>query len=109
MRRGTTPTVVLTVTNDDGTACDLTGAELYVTFQEQGCNGVEITKDGEDVAAEVVGKATKLTVSLTQEETLSFSENYSVRVQVRAKMDGRALASTIASFSAGEILKEGEI
>ena len=107
MRRGTTPTVTLTVTNEDGTPCDLTGAELFVTFQEQGCAGRELTKT--DVDAVVDGDATVITLTLSQEDTLAFREGYKVRVQVRAKKDGKALASTIASFGADEILMDGEI
>ena len=108
MRRGTTPTVVLTITNDDGTNCDLTSAENYVTFSEVGSN-YEITKSGEDVTAEVSGKATVISVPLSQEETLGFGQNRSVRVQVRSKVDDIATASEIATFNVGEILLEGEI
>ena len=110
MRRGTTPTVVLTVTNEDGSALDLTGADLHVTLQEQGSGGHELTKTGEDVSAAVDGKATVLTVSLTQAETLAFHEGRKVRAQLRAKTaNGKAVASTIAAFDAEEILLEGEI
>ena len=108
MRRGTTPTVVLTITNEDGTNCDLTSADNYVTFSEVGSD-YEITKSGEDIAATVSGKATVISITLTQTETLGFSENRSVRVQVRSKIGGNVTASEIATFNVGEILLEGEI
>ena len=108
MRRGTTPTIVLTITNDDGTNCDLTSAENHVTFSEVGTD-YEITKTDEDITATVSGKATVISVTLTQAETLGFSENHSVRVQVRSKLDEVVTASEIATFNVGEILLDGEI
>ena len=69
MRRGTTPNIVLTITNEDGTNCDLTSAENYVTFSEIGSN-YAITKSGEAVTATVSGKSTVISVALTQAETL---------------------------------------
>ena len=109
MRRGTTPTVTVTVTNDDKTAVDLRGRSLFLTFKEQGCGGAEITKTEEDMAIEVEGKATILSVPLTQEETLSFHSGYKVRVQLRCTDGDDAAATDIAEFTADEILKEGVI
>ena len=111
MRRGTTPTVTLTVTNDDGSDCDLTGHELYITFKEQRTNGSFFTKRETDEGVTVAhsGKATVISVFLTQKETLSFKEGSVVRVQIRCKALGIATATDIEKFNADEILLEGEI
>lgn len=110
MRRGTTPTVKLTVTNSDGTPCDLTGHELYITFKEMGATH-EITKretdEGVDVAVD--GKSTVISVFLTQAETLTFTAGKKVRVQLRCKALGIAQATTIEQFDAEEILHDGVI
>ena len=49
MRRGTTPTVVITVDNTDGSEVDLMGRSLYVTFKEDGFDGYELTKRETDM------------------------------------------------------------
>ena len=109
MRRGTTPTVTLTITNEDGSACDLTTQDVYVTFEELGSK-LEITKESEDVDMSTSENATIIDVFLTQEETLKFHAGRKVRVQVRAKdAHGAAVATDIKSFNVGEILLEGEI
>lgn len=110
MRRGTTPTITLTVTNSDGSPCDLTGQEIHVTFESGGCRGRKLIKSGDDLAVSLDGGATVIDVTLTQAETLSFREGGSVRVQVRCiDPSGKAQATDIASFTAGEILEKGEI
>lgn len=108
MRRGTTPTLTITLTNADGTACDLTTAENYVTFSEVGTS-YEFTKENEDLAISTSGLATVIGVTLTQEETLGFKANHVVQVQVRSKIGDVAIASEVAKFNVGEILLEGEI
>jgi len=109
MRRGTTPTVVLRVTNDDGSDIDLTGQHLYVTFEERG--GVELTKRETDEGVEVthVEPATEVAVTLTQAETLKFRTGRQVRVQVRSTDGTTAVATDIGGFAAEEILLDGEI
>ena len=107
MRRGTTPTVKLTITSPSGEPCDLTDCEIHVTFEGA---GKQIVKRESDISVMTEGGATVLGVDLTQEETLSFPEGRKVRVQVRAKDgSGRAIASSIAEFMADEILEEGVI
>ena len=108
MRRGTTPTVSLTVSNDDGTPCDLTGASNYVTFEEVG-TGYELTKSGADLDVSFDDDVTTIDVTLTQAETLAFHPNRIVKVQLRAKLDDAAIASEIASINVRDILMEGEI
>lgn len=112
MRRGTTPTVTLTVTNTDGSPCDLTEQEVHVTFKTSThcAKKVELTKSGEDLDVSVDGDATVIGVTLTQEETLSFGTGHRVRVQVRCKDRwGKAQSTDIGEFTADEILLEGEI
>ena len=88
--RGTTPTLVLTFTDDN---LDLTSATgVYVTFK-YGPN--DLTKTGEDLTVE----AKKITVSFTQEETLAFPEG---PMQIQANWtgaDGFRAASEIQSFN----------
>lgn len=111
MRRGTTPTVEITVANEDGTPCDLTGQELHVTFRSAGPPGSRacITKRESELSAVFDGTATVLSITLTQAETLSFATGAKVRVQVRNKDGLVAQASDIAELTAEEILLEGEI
>ena len=109
MRRGTTPTVTMTVKNTDGSPCDLTDADLYITFKEKSVNGVEITKRETDADVEIDGNASVVSVYLTQEETLSFTTGRTVRAQIRSKKAGIAEATDIDSFQAEEILYEGVI
>ena len=111
MRRGTTPTVKLVIANKDGSDCDLSGYDLYVTFEESGRDGVTLTKreDDEGVTVTHADNKTSVSVRLTQKETLSFAVGSTVKVQVRAKHLNTAIASGIAKFKAEEILLEGEI
>ena len=107
MRRGTTPTVTLSITNTDGSPCDLSGQELHVTFES---GGKQLLKTEEDMTVTVGDTATTLSIPLTQAETLSFRECMKVRVQLRCKAPGgKAQATDIGSFTADEILEEGEI
>lgn len=108
MRRGTTPTISLAVSNDDGTPCDLTGASNYVTFEEVG-TGYELTKSGADLDVSFDDDVTEIAVTLTQAETLAFHPNRIVKVQLRSKLNGIAIASELAQFNVGDILLEGEI
>lgn len=109
MRRGTTPTVTFTVSSKDGSALDLTGADIYVTFKEKSKDGSEITKSGEDVSVTTSGLKSVISVTLTQEDTLSFHAGKSVRAQIRSKRSDVAMATDIVAFSVDEILKDGEI
>ena len=98
MRRGTTPTNTFTVDTD------LTSAEaVYVTYKQG--NHVLVEKDIDDLTI----TSTKVEVTLTQEDTLAFS-NGSVQIQIRAKFgDGAAIASNIIVASVDQILKDGVI
>lgn len=111
MRRGTTPTITLTVTNEDGSDCDLTSHEVYITFKEQRPSGAFFTKRETDEGVSIAheGTASVISIFLTQRETLGFKEGSTVRVQVRCKALGIATATDIETFAAEEILLEGEI
>ena len=98
MIRGTTPTNIFNVDADLTTA-----SAVYITYEQDGVTAFEKTL--EDILVE----ANKLTVTLTQEETLSLKEK-DVRIQIRAKYpDGSAIASNIIITTAGAILKKGVI
>ena len=99
MRRGTTPTHIFNVD------IDLTGAdEIYLTYKQGSKVIVEFDRSNIEVEED------KLTVKLTQEETLLFKLTPQVRIQIRAKFpSGLAVASNIISTNAEEILKDGEI
>lgn len=108
MRRGTTPTITLVVKNRSGLPLDLTDQEdYYLTFKQVGSSSATVEK--EDPTVEVDGDDTRMTVEFTQEETLRFRPESTVEVQLRSKKLGQAIATTIASFKAERILKEGVI
>lgn len=99
MRRGTTPTHIFK------TKVDLTQAsEMFITYKQN--SEIKVEKSIGDITIE----EEKLTTTLTQAETLTFSTLGSVEIQVRVKFpDGKALASNIIKRPACAILKEGII
>lgn len=99
MRRGTTPTHIFT------TDVDLTDAVvIYITYKQGGQTVLEKTVDALTVTE------TQITTKLTQEETLAFSINGQVEIQIRARFeDGSAIASQVMRTTANVILKEGVI
>ncbi len=99
MRRGTTPT------HDFTTDVDLSEAtKIYITYKQGG--KVILEKELSDITV----TPTKLTVELTQEDTLAFGVSKSVEIQIRALMDtGEAIASNVITTTAQKILKEGVI
>lgn len=103
MYRGTTPTIFL----DLDTTLSLDNlAELWVTFKTP---TVEISKGLQDEAISVDDERKRVTVSLTQDETLALY-NGSCEVQVRFKTANElAYASTVAKVAVEKILKEGVI
>lgn len=98
MYRGTTPLNIFTVD------ADLTTAEvIYITYK-QGCQ-VVIEKDIDEIEV----AADKLTVRLSQEDTLKFDYR-EVEIQIRARYsDGTAIASNIIKTTVEHILKDGVI
>ena len=100
MYRGTTPTLVFTVTPE----LDLSAlAEAWLTIRQA---EVEITHSLPDLVPTEGG----FSVTLTQAETLGLSASASCRVQLRALTGaGQAMASNILSLPVGGILKCGGI
>ena len=101
MRRGTTPTLTITVTGID--VADL--KTIKVTFKQ---GNIELTKNTEDVSIDVENNS--ISVPLTQQDTLMFGSG-AVNVQIRGLLaDGvTAIASGIKSFSMDKILLDGVI
>lgn len=94
-----------TITNIFNVEEDFTSAvECYVTYNQNGRTVLE--KDIDEVTIE----ADKISVDMTQEDTLRFIENRPVEIQIRIKMaDQAALVSRIIRTTASELLKEGVI
>jgi len=101
MRRGTTPTLTISVTGL--VVSDL--KTIRVTFKQ---GNIELTKTTEQVSVDSENNA--ISVPLTQEDTLMFGSG-AVNVQIRGLLeDGvTAIASTIKSFSMDKILLDGVI
>jgi hypothetical protein len=101
MRRGTTPTIVITVTGED-----FDGSTLYVTI-EQGA--LELTKTGSDVTVTPTETGSTVSLYLTQEETLMFGKG-KASIQIRwINGSGVAQASPIRTIDVSPILLEGVI
>lgn len=97
MRRGTTPTNTFT------TQTDLTGATVFVDYEQRGL--VVLEKTGSDLTI----TTTAVTLELTQEDTLSFKPG-EVLIQIRAVYpDGTAIASNIIRTTFERIIKDGVI
>ena len=104
--RGTTPSLTFHVKN---TTLDLdTIAEIWVTFRTKaGVRVKEATYTKEDVLIDAAEHT--ITLNLTQEDTLDFSDTDMV-VQLRVRFDDdNAYASSIIPIDIGHILKEGII
>lgn len=98
MIRGTTPTLEFVLPFDTSLL-----AEAFVTFEQKD----EVVLD--KPLSECKTDGNKLTVELTQQDTLKL-DNGLVRIQIRARTHGGdALASDVILTSVGEILKDGEI
>lgn len=94
MTRGTTPDYVITVEDMES----LAGSSVYVTLRQ---GDVVVTKETDDLAIE----GNQITVCLTQEETLAFSEGYA-QMQVRGVTTGDAWASAIVDVPVKQVLLE---
>lgn len=99
MRRGTTPTLQITVTG----LTDIEIQNLYLTLR-QGQITIEKTESGVSIDGEVI------TATLTQEETLSLVAKVDVALQLRVlSTNNTAYASNIVTVPVEAILKEGVI
>ena len=99
MIRGTTPTIVITATG----LSKISVEAAYLTIKQP---GVEIEKTTPEISID----GDVLTVTLSQEETLSFAAGADVELQLRVlSKGGTAYASQIISTPVGRILKDGVI
>ena len=99
MIRGTTPTLEFIIPFDTSLL-----AEAYVTLSQQG--SVVLDKALEDCNC----NENRLSVRLTQEETLKLKCDCITEIQIRARtLSGDAIASNIIRECAERILKDGVI
>ena len=108
MRRGTTPTINLTL---DVVSTDI--ATAWITIAQEGRIVIDKDLDSEGVTIEDVTEEGSthavIHMTLTQVDTLALA-NGLAELQVRALMDdGKAVASGIYKLTASRILKDGEI
>lgn len=99
MIRGTTPTITITATG----LSEISVEAAYLTIKQP---GVEIEKATPEISVD----GDILTVTLSQEETLSFTAESTAELQLRVlSKSGTAYASQIISMPVGRILKDGVI
>ena len=103
--RGTTPPLTFTVAG-----IDLTGWDVFVTFQPHGAN--QITKSGNQltVAYDLEAGESTITTTLTQADTLAMTVGM-CEVEMRAARGNgtEAIATEIVPLNIRRILLEGEI
>lgn len=99
MIRGTTPTLQFVLPFET-----INIKKLFITFSQDNKEVFTLDESRCSLSNELV------TVTLTQQETLMFTSNQTVRIQLRVlTVDDSALASSIITTSVQKILKEGEI
>ncbi len=102
MRRGTTPTVTYTTPFEADAV-----AGGYITFKQE-TGDLQIDIPIEDEAVTVTDN--QIAVELTQEQTISLSDDEKCRTQLRLILsNGEVVASNIVKFKVDEILKDGVI
>lgn len=99
MRRGTTPTITVTVDTD------LTDWSLYLAIAQ---GGTMLVLESDRLDVSVSEGVTSLAFTLTQEETLAFDAR-PVELQVRAAHNGTAIATGIKAVPVSRILQGGVI
>ena len=100
MRRGTSPTHIFT------TDIDLSEVikDIYITYQQNKRTIVEKTNPS------ITIENKKISTELTQEETLRFSDQGNVKIQIRIKTkNDKPIASQVFVTTVNEILKDGMI
>lgn len=99
MIRGTTPTITITAAGLSEISVD----KAILTIKQPGAE-IEKTTPEISIASDV------LTVTLSQEDTLSFTAGADVELQLRVlSQGGTAYASQIIKLPVGRILKDGVI
>lgn len=100
MVRGTTPVNRFRCKGQDLTSVEV----LYITYSQGGHTVLEKTLPDCEIEWEYVQ------LMLTQEETLLFSPDLNVDIQIRGRFpDGNAFATNIVSVKMGDVLKDGVI
>lgn len=99
MRRGTTPTFQFAINTD------LSGWDVYASFGQYG----KALTTWKPVEIEPTDDGCRITVKLSQEETLKFESGITAQAQVRAVKDGTAVATGTWEFDVEPILLDGEI
>ena len=95
--RGTTPTFVLTFTEQ---TLDLTtAANVYVTFSS-GAN--VLTKTGEDLTVE----AKQISIYLSQEETLAFADTVRIQANWTTPTGSRAASEIVTYNMSDQLLRK---
>lgn len=98
IERGTTQEVTITIIG-----WNLTGCDIYVTFKQGARKVTRKTMDSVTYA----NNATKIVLTLTQQETLTFEDKKSGLVQVRwVDASGDAHKTKTAKFDVDELLYE---
>lgn len=98
IERGTTQEVTITIIG-----WNLTGCDIYVTFKQGARKVTRKTMDSVTYA----NNATKIVLTLTQQETLTFEDKKSGLVQVRwIDASGDAHKTQTARFDVDELLYE---
>lgn len=98
MIRGTTPTHTFTLPFDTGEL-----DSVYITYAQAGKTKIE--KSIEDCMRD----GNRLSVQLTQEETLSLTSGYMTDIQIAARVGGTVMRSQIIQVQTHKILKEEAI
>jgi hypothetical protein len=88
MIEGTTPTFILTITDDN---VDLTQASKIVVSFKQDAGNVDLRKSGDDI----VVTEKQVSVYLTQEETLPFVTGKPIRIQINWVYANRSRSATV--------------
>ena len=96
MIRGTTPTHTFQIPFSTSLL-----KEIRISYAQG--NSVIVEKSTEDCRLD----GTEITVKLTQEETMRFSETKLAELQLRVKLnDGNVLATPVLRLDVGELLKD---
>lgn len=102
MRRGTTPTLTLTIKD-----ADLAGYHIEVAITQ---GGKVMTKTTDEVDMQYADPDTVISMELTQQDTLGFKSGKMASIQVRfVNADGVAGATNIQNVNIDRILREGVI
>jgi len=99
MIRGTTPTLVFTLPFDVSVI-----KSAWITFSQNGCEVLTVEGDRCEMTD------TKMTVTLSQDETLLFTENCYAEIQIRVLTTyDTSLASDVMRTPVQRVLKGGVI